>query len=76
MDGAGTALGDATAIFGAGQAQLFAQDPQQGRVVLGDELSHLPIHIQLRHQRAPVSDKLHASAPMADGLNLPNGCGV
>ena len=38
MDGAGAALGDAAAIFGAGQADLIAEHPQQGRFGLDIEL--------------------------------------
>jgi hypothetical protein len=47
VHGAGAAGRDAAAVFGAGQAELLAQDPQQRRVVLRFELTHGTVDVQL-----------------------------
>jgi hypothetical protein len=49
MDGAGAALGDAAAVFGAGQSDRVAQHPQQRRVGIDIHLMRLTIHVEISH---------------------------
>src|SRR5437899_2268665 len=52
-DRARTALGDAAAELGAGQSEIVAQDPKQGRVRKHIHRVDLPIHVDLeaRHRK-------------------------
>jgi hypothetical protein len=49
MDGTGAALGDTATIFGSGQTELLAQDPQQRCRRIGLEIESTAIDIQCRH---------------------------
>ena len=49
VDRAGAALGDTAAVFGAGQADLLPDDPQQRRVGLDRNIAHGSVDIQLCH---------------------------
>jgi hypothetical protein len=53
MNRAGAALGDAAAIFGAGQADMFANDPQQGRVGLRRYFPHRSVDVEFCHMLPP-----------------------
>src|SRR5215471_21701126 len=55
MHGAGAALGDAAAVFGAGQSDRVAQHPQQRRVGIDIHLVRLSIHVEISH----VQTSLH-----------------
>ena len=47
VHGAGAALGDAAAIFRAGQAEPFAQHPEQGRVGFDVDWRGAPLMVSL-----------------------------
>ena len=49
MDGAGAALRDAAAIFGAGESHLLADDPEQRRIVLHLDFTELAVDVELCH---------------------------
>jgi hypothetical protein len=51
--GAGAALGDAAAVFGAGEPHLLAQGPKQGRIAVDLHIDGFAIHIQFGHGRPP-----------------------
>src|SRR5215831_987112 len=51
VHGAGAALGDAAAIFRAGEADLLADDPQEGRVGLYLHVTYTSIDVELCHER-------------------------
>jgi hypothetical protein len=57
MHGAGAALSDAATVFGAGQADLFADDPEQGRIGLDLHLTHRAVDRQSCHG-CPLSNDL------------------
>ena len=46
---AGAARCDAAAVFGAGQADLFADDPEKRRVRLGLHVTHFAVDVELCH---------------------------
>src|SRR5262249_54268717 len=50
VHGAGAALGDAAAIFRAGEADLLADDPQERRVGLCLHVTYTSIDIELCHE--------------------------
>src|SRR5215472_2004484 len=53
MHRAGAALGDAAAIFGAGEPQLVTQDPEQRRLRLDIQLMALAVHRDGGHAALP-----------------------
>jgi hypothetical protein len=55
MDGAGAALGDAAAKFGAGQPQRIAQDPKQRGIGIDIDLLRLSVNRETRHYPTPQS---------------------
>jgi hypothetical protein len=62
MHGARSALADAAAILAAGEVELLAKHPQQGRIRLGVELAHLAVHCQLWHRPSPCCWELDTAA--------------
>src|ERR1700730_15963588 len=58
MDGAGAALRDPASVFGAGEAKILANHPQQRRVRITVELATRAIYVERdRHLKAPRSSK-------------------
>src|SRR6185369_1180288 len=53
MHGAGPALRDTAAVFGAGQTDMFANDPQERRVVFDLHVAHFAVDVQFRHVSSP-----------------------
>src|SRR5258705_10479770 len=51
VHGAGAALTDAAAVFGAGQLQVFTQRPQQRSVVFDVEANGLAVQLKFDHLR-------------------------
>src|SRR5262249_33533585 len=49
VDRAGATLSDATAVFGSGQSELFAQHPEQRHIAADVHLEEFAIHVQLGH---------------------------
>src|ERR1700692_2514592 len=54
MHGTGAALGDAAAVFGAGQTDRVTQHPQQGRVGFGVDVVRLSVDGKANHTVLPV----------------------
>src|SRR3954467_6003712 len=50
---AGAALRDAAAVFGAREADMLADDPQERRVVLDAHVADLAVDVQLSHVSPP-----------------------
>jgi hypothetical protein len=50
VNGAGAALGHPAAIFGAGEADLFADDPQERGVRLHLHVANISIDVELCHE--------------------------
>ena len=48
---AGAALRDAAAVFGAGEPDLLADDPQQRRIGLDLHVTDLAVDVELCHER-------------------------
>jgi hypothetical protein len=59
MHGASAALRDATAIFRAGQAKMFAQNPEQRSGGLNIHLHVTFIYRQRNHESKPPPEKIH-----------------
>src|SRR6266851_1909846 len=53
---AGAALCDSTAIFGAGEADLLADDPQERGICLHLHVAHAAVDVELRHGRPRESE--------------------
>src|SRR3984893_128809 len=55
MHGAGAALRDPAAVFGAGEADLLADDPQERGICLHFHVAHAAVDVELRHERPLAS---------------------
>src|SRR5260370_17046332 len=55
MHGAGAALRDPAAVFGAGEADLLADDPQERGICLHLDVAHAAVDVELRHERPLAS---------------------
>jgi hypothetical protein len=58
MHRARPALRDAAAIFGARQADMLADDPQERHVVLDVDLNDFAVDVELRHSDFPGDEEL------------------
>ena len=55
VNGAGAALRDAAAVFGAGQADVFPDRPEQRRVGFDVDVDDFSIDVEAHHNRPPLS---------------------
>jgi hypothetical protein len=67
MHGAGAALRDAAAVFGAGQADLFPQHPEQGRVGVDIDLMSFSIDAESSHIAVLPSAAIRAATRHSSG---------
>jgi hypothetical protein len=56
MHRAGAALRDAAAVFGAGQADVLADRPEQGRAVVDVDVVVLAVDVETGHSRPPFQE--------------------
>src|SRR6185295_1542131 len=69
---AGAALRDAAAVFGAGEACLLADDPEQRRVRLGLHIAHFAVDVEFGHVRSSQVSRGHSSrAAVFDNRGTP-----
>src|SRR5579864_4637246 len=60
MNRTGAALGDAAAIFRAGQADMFPNDPEKGRVGLRRYFPHRTVDVEFCHMLPPMEASIAA----------------
>src|ERR1700730_9002341 len=71
MHGAGAALGDAAAVFGAGKPDRVAQHPKQGRVGFDIDVVIFAVDGKGRHTRPPAMHSLAGSGRSSHRMNWP-----